>query len=292
MNVELLETFLDVLESRNFNRSSDRLGVAQSSVSARIAALEKSLQTPLFERGRQGAMPTAAGLRLEEHARIMLASWYHAKRDVGQDKSNAGTLRLAGQLSLLKSILVEWVLQLKLDNANRAIDLQADYSNQIVNDLLTGILDIGLLYSPRNLPDLVIQQEGEQTFQMVSTHAQSLQQVRSDAYIKSGYTQFFIRSHDELLPHLSYELMSVGNEELSVELLNRLGGSTYLSSDRAKRLLNEYPSIRFVHDAPLITQPVYSAIHIRRRHDPSLVQALSQLRNVLAISNLNQAHEA
>lgn len=289
MNIELLETFLDVMESRNFNRSSDRLGVAQSSISSRIAALEKSLQTPLFERGRQGAIPTAAGLRLEEHARLMLASWYHAKRDVGSNTSDAGALRLSGQLSLLKTILVEWVIQLKQDDADRSIDLQADYSNQIVRDLIAGILDIGLLYSPRNLPDLVIQQEGEQTFQMVSTHAQTLDEVRSDTYIKTGYTQFFIRSHDEMLPQLSTDLMSVGNEELSVELLNRLGGSTYLSTDRANRLCTEYPNILFVNDAPLITQPIYSAIHIRRRHDPSLVKALAQLRKVLAMTNLNHA---
>ena len=43
MNLELLETFLDVLETRNFNRTAERLGTTQSTVSMRIRALEAAV---------------------------------------------------------------------------------------------------------------------------------------------------------------------------------------------------------------------------------------------------------
>lgn len=287
MNAELLETFLDVFESRNFNRSSDRLGIAQSSVSARITALEKSLQTRLFERGRQGAIPTPAGVRFEEHARLILASWDHARRDVGAAPGFKSVLRLAGQFSLMRSVLVDWVINLRRLHDDLAIDLQADYSNQIVRDLLGGTLDIGLLYSPRNLPDLVVQQEGIENFQMVSSLVTELKNVRIEEYIKTGYTSFFVRSHDELLPHLSSNLIAVGNEELSIELLNRIGGTSYLPATLANELCSGASGLKFVHDAPVISQPVYSVVHVRRQYDPATIQALSILRDVIATKKLN-----
>ncbi|MGR3711069.1 MAG: LysR family transcriptional regulator, partial [Alterinioella nitratireducens] len=36
MQIELVETFLDLCDTRSFNRTADRLGVTQSTVSGRI----------------------------------------------------------------------------------------------------------------------------------------------------------------------------------------------------------------------------------------------------------------
>jgi len=278
MNVEQLETFLDLLESRNFNQSSDRLGMAQSSVSARIKALEKSLDTTLFERGRQGAMPTQSGVRFEEHARLLLASWYQARRDVSTVSGERATLRMSGQMSLMRTTLVNWVTQLQ---EVEAIDVQADYSNQIIRDLLTGSLDIGLLYAPRYLPDLVVQHVSDEPFLMVSSCARFLNQVQIEEYINTGYTDFFSRTHVELLPHLSFGRLNVGNEELAVELLHRKGGSLYLPAALADTLCRETADVNVVENAPVISQPVYSAVHLRRQFDSRIIDALAVLHEVV-----------
>lgn len=288
MNTELLETFLDVFESRNFNRTADRLGIAQSSVSARISSLEKNVSAKLFERGRQGAIPTPAGMRFEEHARLILASCYHARRDVGSVSGYSGVLRLAGQFSLMQSVLVDWVIQLRSQDEHRAIDIQADYSNQIVRDLIAGTLDIALLYSPRYLSELLIQQEGVESFCMVSTTAQTLKDVHPEAYIKTAYTQSFNRAHDEQLPQLSFNLLSVGHEDLSVALLDRVGGTSYLPAVLAQKMCGESKRFNVIEDAPVISQPVYSAVHVRRQYDPSTASALNVLRKVLSETALTQ----
>ncbi|RWE91130.1 LysR family transcriptional regulator, partial [Mesorhizobium sp.] len=72
MQIELLDTFLDLIETRNFNRSADRLGVTQSTVSSRIRTLEGLLGKQLFIRNKSGTEPTVAGLRFEEHARAVM----------------------------------------------------------------------------------------------------------------------------------------------------------------------------------------------------------------------------
>ena len=289
MNTELLETFLDVLESRNFNRTGDRLGIAQSSVSARMTTLEQFVGTRLFERGRQGALPTPAGVRFEEHARLILASWYHARRDVGTAPGYSSILRIAGQFSLMQSVLIDWVIHLQNQDERRAVNLQADYSDQIVRDLVAGTLDIALLYSPQNLPDLVVQQEGNESFLMVSTLATVLKDVDPNSYIKTGYTRFFNRMHDEQLPQLSSNLLSVGHEELSFALLKRLGGSSYLPAVLAREICRESTTFKLVSDAPVISQPVYSAVHVRRQHKPDTIIALTILRDVLSKTQLDQS---
>jgi len=279
MNIEQLETFLDLLESRNFNQTSDRLGLAQSSVSARIRALEKSVDATLFERGRQGAIPTQSGLKFEEHARLLLASWYQARRDISKVSGDNAPLRIAGQLSLLRTILVNWVSQLQEVDA---IDVQADYSNQIIRDLLTGTLDIGLLYAPRYLPDLIVRHVSDEPFLMVSSCARLLNEVKIEEYINTGYTEFFSRSHVELLPHLSFGRLNVGNEELAVELLHRTGGSLYLPATLARTVCSENADLTMIENAPVISQPVYSAVHVRRQFDSRIIDALAALKDVVS----------
>ncbi|PSQ93868.1 MAG: hypothetical protein BRD57_01310, partial [Proteobacteria bacterium SW_6_67_9] len=50
----MLDTFLDLLETRNFHDTAANLEVTQSTVSARIRALEQALGARLFVRGRGG----------------------------------------------------------------------------------------------------------------------------------------------------------------------------------------------------------------------------------------------
>lgn len=47
MQIDLLETFLDLVESRSFHRTAERLSITQSTVSARVQALEAALGAPL-----------------------------------------------------------------------------------------------------------------------------------------------------------------------------------------------------------------------------------------------------
>lgn len=281
MDIKLVETFLDVLESRNFNRSADRLNITQSSVSARIRTLEAAVDASLFERGRSGATPTSAGLRFEPHARLLMATWDQACRDAGSGPNRDRLLHLAGQFSLMRSVLVNWVIELRAQDPRMAIDLQADYSNQIIRDLSLGVVDIGVLYSPQYLPDLYIQQESTEEFAMVSTEACMLRDISAETYINTGYTSFFDQCHQSMLPELSKGPLSVGYEDLSVELLRRIGGSTYVPRRITEDLRKTIPNLKLVEDAPEIVLPIFSVVHLRRRHDAKVMQALAVLRKNL-----------
>jgi DNA-binding transcriptional LysR family regulator len=71
--VRHLEFFVAVAEERHFGRAAARLGMAQPPVSQAIRRLEATLDVVLFDRGRHGAVLTAAGRDLLPRARAVLA---------------------------------------------------------------------------------------------------------------------------------------------------------------------------------------------------------------------------
>ncbi len=135
VHLDQIETFLDLVESRNFNRTADRLGLTQSAVSSRIKNLELAIGSELFQRGRGGAEPTAAGRRFEAYARGMLSIWSQARHDVRAFNRFEGTLRIAAQVGMSRSMLPGWVETLCQVLPKSSIHVESDYSQQMVTDL-------------------------------------------------------------------------------------------------------------------------------------------------------------
>ncbi|MGK5543239.1 LysR family transcriptional regulator [Streptomyces sp. URMC 127] len=69
MNIKHLSAFLAVAEVRSFTGAARLLGLAQPTVTARIKALEQTLDTSLLDRTAEGARLTPAGRRLHRYAR-------------------------------------------------------------------------------------------------------------------------------------------------------------------------------------------------------------------------------
>ncbi|MGW5379655.1 LysR family transcriptional regulator [Nocardia sp. NPDC003999] len=82
LDLAALRAFVAVVEEEQFGHAAAVLGISQQAVSKRIAKLESQLGAELFERGRGGSAPTAAGLRLLPHARSLLVGAEAAVRSV------------------------------------------------------------------------------------------------------------------------------------------------------------------------------------------------------------------
>jgi len=62
MNIQQLESFVEVAETLNFARAAESLNLTQSAVSRQIHALEEELGTPLFKRTTRNVTLTPAGI--------------------------------------------------------------------------------------------------------------------------------------------------------------------------------------------------------------------------------------
>lgn len=72
LDTDLLQTFLEVVESQSFTRAAQRLHRVQSSVSMQVRRLERMLGAKLFDRTPRAVTLTAEGEMLVPYARRML----------------------------------------------------------------------------------------------------------------------------------------------------------------------------------------------------------------------------
>lgn len=265
MQIELIETFLDLCETRSFNRTADRLGVTQSTVSGRIAALERAVGARLFARSRAGTELTTAGLRFEPHARGLRHGWseaIHATRTTG---IGAATMRIGIQHDLIDSRFTELLAAFRATLPGTAFFIEADYSAQMCADIISGVEDFAILFSPRQHPDLHFETVGEIAYLMVSTETDRIAAVRPETYILGNYSPAFAHSHAALNPGLTAVSLSIGQNAAMVSLLRSLGGTAYVLRGSAGELTRG-GGFRLVADAPPIPQTVFAAVNMRNRH--------------------------
>ncbi len=277
MQIDQIETFLDLLDTRSFNRTADRLGVTQSTISGRVKALEKALGERLFNRSRSGTEPTTAALRLEPHARTLRRAWADAQADV-KPYGTAVRLRIGIQHDLLENHAGDWLAALRAALPDSGFYVEGDYSRQMCRDLETGSLDLGVVYTPRPAPDLYFESMGEVAYRMISTTARTLAEVDAATYILPNYAPAFAQTHASLLPGLSEGSVSSGQAAAVRGLFTALGGTTYLPSETARTLIAE-GTAHPVPDAPAIHQPVFAAMHLRNRHRAAFRRMTKLLRD-------------
>lgn len=277
MQIELIETFLDLCDTRSFNRTADRLGVTQSTISGRVKALEAALGHRLFIRSRAGTELTTEGLRFVPHARTLQHDWTEARYAIRDLGSGAVTVRVGIQADLVGIHFSELIKDFRAVLPEASFLFEADYSAQMCSDLSTGIEDIAILFTPRFHPDLYFETLGEIRYLMVSTEADRLAGVRRETYIMPHFSDALPQIHANLLPDLAKTSLSIGQNAAMVSLLEEMGGTAYILRDSAEKM-QRAGTCRLVADAPPILLPIYAGIHIRNRHRPLHRRLLQILR--------------
>lgn len=265
MQIELIDTFLDLCETKSFNQTAERLEITQSTVSGRIKSLEKTLGVRLFLRSRSGTSLTTEGLRFEPHARGLRHNWITALNATRDTAISGVTMRIGLQHDLVGFDIKRLIDQFRTVFPQTAFLFEADYSGQMCADLVSGTLDIAVLYSPKMQPDLYFETLGEVSYVMVSTKAQSMAQVDKASYILANYAPAFAQSHAALLPDLMHAWLSIGQNAAMVDLLTSVSGTAYVLRHSANQLIAS-GACHLVRDAPVITQPVFAGLNMRNRH--------------------------
>jgi DNA-binding transcriptional LysR family regulator len=142
-----LEYFLAVAEAGSFTRGAALVSVSQPSLSHSIAALEREVGSPLFERLGRGVRLTPAGEALLEPARRTLRSFALAKGAVRSvvDAGFGHLTIISGTLWAIEP-LVKMIGEFRL--VHPAVQLTVtDPSNraEVLDAVRSGVADFGLL---------------------------------------------------------------------------------------------------------------------------------------------------
>lgn len=279
MQIEVIDTFLDLVETGSFTATADRLDVTQSTVSARVVALEGKLGHRLFRRGRAGTALTPEGERFEPHARAIKLAWVDAERAVNLPAQAAINLRLGFQPDLVGASFGAWVAAIRDVVPEAALYLEAVFSQPLAQGVLGGRLDLGVVFTQTVHPDLHFEALGEMPYVLVSSTAVSVSDIEPTTYIIPDYSPALMRQHDDAMSELALGRTTVGQSDLALEMMREMGGSSY----QPRALLAELAKAGFhpVEDAPTLSQPVLGVVHLRNRHRKLHRQVLRAMARAL-----------
>jgi len=144
MNLKFLETFVWVARLKNFSLTAEKLCTTQAAVSSRIAVLEDELGVKLFRRDSRGVSLTPEGLKVLEHAEQMLDTLQVLKQSIEAPSSKVGRLRIGVMDTVIHTWLSPLVAQLMDQYPQVEIELVADTSLNLCEQLQKGFLDLVL----------------------------------------------------------------------------------------------------------------------------------------------------
>lgn len=155
MDLKQLEYFVRVAELGSFTRAAGVLNIAQPALSRQVRLLEVELRQNLLLRNGRGVTTTEAGKLLLEHGRGILHQVERAREDLGRVRGAlAGRVALGLPPSIAKMMTVPLTRAFRKRLPNAALSISEGLTISMQEGLLTGRLDVALLYNPTASPDL------------------------------------------------------------------------------------------------------------------------------------------
>lgn len=155
MDTEKLKTFLVVAEQKSFSKAARLLYVSQPTISSQIKALEDELNTKLFERTTKKVNLTKSGEILFKYAREIIQLNDEARKEIMEmDHQVHGELQVGCSFTIGEYILPESLKRFKDEYPLIHMKVTITNSNNIISDIKNRKIDIGLIESPIDDPEV------------------------------------------------------------------------------------------------------------------------------------------
>ncbi len=276
MDIDQARTFLAILAHGSFQEAARQQHLTQSTVSARISRLEEELGTRLFVRNRAGTSLTPAGRRFLDYAKRLVLTADQARSDVGLAERYRASLRIGGRIALWEDFLPRWVGWMRERAHDVVIRSEIGFEEDLMHRLIEGTLDIGLMYTPRHSPGLIVEHLFDETLELVSTRPDDT--GPGDDYIFVEWGPGFHAQHAQAYPDLEGPPQVANIGWLAVQIALANGGSCFLPARMAKALVADgklFP----VRGSPRFVHPAYM-VYPRERDNEALTLALDGLREL------------
>jgi len=278
MDIAQAKTFLSIVETGNFNKAAEQVHVTQSTVSMRIKTLEDALGQKLFVRNKSGATLTAAGSQFLKHAQAMVRIWEQARHEVSLPDKFTGVLSVGGQFTLWDNLLLNWIPWVRSALPELAIRAEVGHSEGLMHQLIEGLLDIGVMYTPQARPGIVIEELFTDQLILVST-SESTKGPGDEGYVLVDWGPEFNMSYIQAFPDIEQPAITVSHGPLGLQHILDNGGSGYFPLRLAAYYLDE-GSLHQVPSTPVFSRPVFMVYPDDRAEDATFNTALQGLRYV------------
>jgi len=265
VDTELARTFLTVVAAGNFSQAATRLHVTQSTVSARIAVLEDQLGCRLFVRNRGGAVLTPEGRWFQSHATTLVRTVEQVRQGVGVPAGFSGSVTLGGRFGLWESLLLNALPLIRRAVPTLALRCEIGFEADLMQGLVEGRLDVGVMYTPEQRPGLTVEPLLEETLVLVSTSPDE-GPVPGEGYVYVDWGPEFAGQHSATFPDFAGSGLSVNIGWLGLQHILANGGSGYFPL----RLVADHLAGNRLHrhrQVPAFNLPAYVVYPVEAKAD-------------------------
>jgi DNA-binding transcriptional LysR family regulator len=285
VDIELARTFVEIVKTRSFVRAAEQLNVSQTTVSARIRALEEQLGRPVFIRSKHGASLTPAGEQFLRYAPSLVQLWERARHHVAVPEGRRAILSIGGEMSLWDPWLVRWLHWMRRSAPKVALRVQVGLPETLTDQVAAGSLDVAVVYAPQYRPGMHVEQLLEEKLVLVTTDA-SAKAVEPDSYVYVDWGPDFAEHHELSFPKDADPALCVGLGPLALAYILEAGGSGYFR----QRVVEPHLAagrLHLVAGAPSFFHPIY-AVSSAHAADDLIQLALDGLRSIAAVGQVER----
>lgn len=157
MDLKQLTALITVAEVGSITKAAQVLHLVQPSVTRQVKLLEEELGVLLFERTRQGMVPTAAGAAFVERARRALRELDQARAEARPATAGLSGIVTLGLLeSVVDAVVEPLVKTVAREHPGIELRLLTAYSGHLQQWLDAGDVDLSLLYNLAPTPSLAV----------------------------------------------------------------------------------------------------------------------------------------
>jgi LysR family nitrogen assimilation transcriptional regulator len=150
MDFRQIHYFIALVEEGTVTRAAHRLSIVQPALSMQIGKLEEDIGQRLFERTKQGMVPTAAGRQMY---RLFMPIMRDFSNAWAQMRSSEGAIRGHVNIGLIASItegvLVDTLTEFSAGYPEVEVSVADGYTNTLVERVTGGQLDAAIVNKPR-----------------------------------------------------------------------------------------------------------------------------------------------
>ena len=174
MDLKQLGYFVHVAELGSFTKAAAMLSVAQSALSHQVRQLEVELKQALLYRNGRGVTPTDAGKRLLGHARGILMQVDRARDELAETRgAPVGNVILGLPASIARVLTLPLLRSFRQSFPSASLGIVEGLSAYVIEWLVAGRVDIGLVYNATPAPAVEIHPLHEQEMFLISSKASS-----------------------------------------------------------------------------------------------------------------------
>ena len=151
MQIESFKVFCDLTETESFTKAAQINQITQSAVSQQISSLEKQFKSLLIERSKKKFRLTREGQVLYEYGKqiIQIHDSLHSKLQEIKDIVS-GTIRVATIYPVGLHELPQYIKRFLRSFPTVNVHVEYRRSNQVYEDVLGNVVDLGLVAYPVN----------------------------------------------------------------------------------------------------------------------------------------------